>query len=223
LFEIGKTFGGWGPDADLPIEIEEVAWILVGSMTAHWSAPDRSADVFDAKGILHVLLDEIGVVGWEAVPDAGMPFHPGRSARISVGDDMVGVIGEVRPSVAKAFDLDSAVLGELRLDSLFAAARVELEVSELATQPPVLRDISMWLPEGVAVAEVLETIRSSGGEHLETIEVLDEYRPEGEARRSVAFGLTFGAADRTLRAEDADAAREAAAAACRERHGAEVR
>ncbi|MGH2759356.1 MAG: hypothetical protein ACRDKJ_07290, partial [Actinomycetota bacterium] len=52
---------------------------------------------------------------------------------------------------------------------------------------------------------------------------LDEYRPEPGGRRSVAFALTFRAADRTLTAGDADAAREAIAAAVRTRHDAEIR
>jgi phenylalanyl-tRNA synthetase beta chain len=125
--------------------------------------------------------------------------------------------------VARAFDLEAAVLGTLDLVSLFERAPRELSVRELPTQPPVLRDISMWLPEDVTAGEVRATILASGGEHLDLVEVLDDYREEPNGRRSVAFGLTFRAPDRTLRAEEADAARMAIAEACRDRHGAEIR
>lgn len=223
LFEVGKIFTGWEPEAELPDETEHVAMILVGAMTAHWSADDRVVDAFDMKGIVRVMLGEIGIDGWNLEADGGMPFHPGRSASIVLGGERVGVFGEVRPSVARAFDLDGAVLGGLSLAPLFERAPKELRIRELPNQPPVLRHISMWLPRDVGVGDVLATIEASGGEYLELTEVIDEYREGASGRRSVAFGLIFRAADRTLRAEEADSAREAIAAACRDRHGAEVR
>jgi phenylalanyl-tRNA synthetase beta chain len=81
----------------------------------------------------------------------------------------------------------------------------------------------MWVPVDVPAADIVATIRSTGGPILEDVRLLDEYRPESEARRSLAFALTFRAPDRTLRAEEADAARTAIAEACRERCGAEIR
>ena len=192
-------------------------------MGGHWSQADRSPDAFDLKGILEVVLDEIGVKGWTLEPYPDMPFHPGRSATIVLDGTPVGRFGEVRPTVAKAFDLEAATIGGLSLEPLFERAPATLKVKPLQSQPPVLRDISMWLPEDAVVGDVLATMHAAGGEHLERVDVLDEYRPEGETRRSVAFGLTFRAADRTLRAEEADAARQAIADACRSAHGAEIR
>lgn len=223
LFEVGKIFRGWPESSDLPDETEHVGMILVGSMSGHWSQEDRAPDAFDVKGILEVVLDEIGVKGWTLEPHPDMPFHPGRSATIVLDGQPVGRFGEVRPTVARAFDLEGAAIGGLSLGPLFSRAPTALKVNPLPSQPPVLRDISMWLPADVSVAELLATMHAAGGEHLEHIEVLDEYRPDGETRRSVAFGLTFRAPDRTLRAEEADAAREVLADACRARHGAEVR
>jgi phenylalanyl-tRNA synthetase beta chain len=66
-------------------------------------------------------------------------------------------------------------------------------------------------------------MRQVAGDLLESVDVLDEYEPVGESRRSVAFRLTFRAPDRTLRSEEADEARTAIAEAVAGRHGAEVR
>ncbi len=218
LFEVGKIFRGWGEE--LPNETEHVAFVLSGSMSSHWSLDDRSADVYDVKGILEVALAELGIDGWELETGLGMPFHPGRSANILLDGRPVGRFGELRPSVARAFDLEAAVVAGLSLEPLFERALRSLKVSELPSQPPALRDISMWLPDAVLASDVLETIRSAGGELLERVDVIDEYKAN---RRSVAFALTFRAPDRTLTAAEADAAREAIATACRERHGAEIR
>jgi phenylalanyl-tRNA synthetase beta chain len=227
LFDIGKIFRGWADDAELPNETEHVSLVAVGSLSSHWSAEDRPADAFDIKGIIELVLSELGVSGWRLEADPGLPFHPGRSANIFVDDVNVGQFGEIRPSVARAFDLEAAVIGGLWMEPLFERAPKTLSVAELPTQPPALRDISMWLPDGVAVGDVLATINDAGGELLERVDVLDEYLPEtwpeAEARRSVAFGLTFRAPDRTLQAGEVDAAREHIAAACTERHGAQVR
>jgi phenylalanyl-tRNA synthetase beta chain len=223
LFEVGKIFRGWEDEADLPNETEHVGVVVVGGMGSHWSLEDRTADAFDVKGILELALAELGITGWTLESGLGMPFHPGRSANIMLDGSPVGRFGELRPSVARAFDLEAAVVGGLSLELLFERAPTELKVAPLPTQPPALRDISMWLPEGVLVAGVIETIRSAGGELLERVEVLDEYRPEPTGRRSVAFSLTFRAADRTLTAAEADATREAIASEVVERHGAEIR
>jgi phenylalanyl-tRNA synthetase beta chain len=154
-----------------------------------------------------------------------MPFHPGHSANILLDGKAVGRFGQVRPSVARSFDLEAAVVGGLSLEPLFERAAKSLKLEELPTQPPVLRDMSMTLPDNAGAEDVMQTMRSAGGELLESVSVLDEYRgPQvGEGRRSLAFSLTFRAPDRTLRSEEADAAREAIAKACRARHGAEIR
>ncbi len=223
LFELGKIFRAWEESADLPDETEHVGIVLVGSMSDHWSQGSRAPDAFDLKGILEVVLGELGVTGWVLEPHPDMPFHPGRSATLVLDGMPVGRFGDVRPSVARAFDLEAAIIGGLSLEPLFERAPTTLQVYPRPSQPPVLRDISMWLPSDAAVGHVMETMRESGGEHLERVDVIDEYRPDGETRRSVAFALTFRAPDRTLRAEEADAAREAIAEACRAQHRAEIR
>jgi phenylalanyl-tRNA synthetase beta chain len=223
LFEFGKIFRGWPQGSPLPDETEHVAFVLVGNVEEHWSLDARLPDAFDASGVIDLVLREIGTGGYELSTDGIAPlFHPGRSSNVMADGEMVGRFGELRPSVAHAFGLESpVVVGGLSLAPLFARVRTDLAVQPLPTQPPVLRHISMWLPEGVAVGDVIGTIEAAGGEHLERVDVLDRYEAQG--RRSVAFGLTFRAPDRTLRAEEADGAREAIVAAVVSRHGAEIR
>ncbi|RAG71623.1 hypothetical protein DN536_34605, partial [Burkholderia multivorans] len=69
------------------------------------------------------------------------------------------------------------------------------------------------------------TLVEGAGADLEGIEIFDLYTgdqlPEG--KKSLAFRLTFRAPDRTLKADEASAMREAATALATERHGAVVR
>jgi phenylalanyl-tRNA synthetase beta chain len=59
----------------------------------------------------------------------------------------------------------------------------------------------------MTAAAVGESLRRHGGELLEAVTIFDEYRGAGlpSGRRSVAFRLTFRAAERTLRDAEVDA------------------
>ena len=227
LFEFGKVFTGWPDDAPLPDESEHFAVICAGDAGGdEWYAAKRSFDTFDVKGIAEVLFDAIGVEGWTIEPDAGMPFHPGRSARIFVGGAYAGRFGEVRPTVSRAFGIDTPVVcAGFVLDVLVEHAPTQLAVHPLPTQPPVVRDIALAIAEDAAAADLIGTIEGAAGSTLERVTLVDEYRGEqvGQGRRSLAFRLWFRAPDRTLTAGEADEARSAIVAALRDAHGAEIR
>lgn len=86
-------------------------------------------------------------------------------------------------------------------------ARPPVRVEQIPTTPAVSRDLSLVVPDGVAAASAERVIRQSGGELLEAVRVIAEFRGAalGEGRRSVTFRLTFRAPDRTLRDADVDA------------------
>lgn len=226
MFEIGAVFTGWADGADLPHEHISLGSLIAGEAgAASWHMPVRSIDALDAKGAIEALLAELGVGAWSIEPDAGMPFHPGRSARVLIGGDAAGVFGELRPSVARAFDLEGAVAAfELALPVLIGAAATTLRIEPPSRFPPVLRDLTLAVDEDVEAGAVADAIRGAAGEHVESVALLDVYRGEqvGSGRKSLSFRLTFRAPDRTLRAEEADAARAAAADAARAL-GADVR
>jgi len=66
---------------------------------------------------------------------------------------------------------------------------------------------------------------AGGGVFLESIRLFDVYTGEqaGEGRKSLAYKLRFRAPDRTLTAEEASAARDAAVAEAQRRTGAVLR
>ena len=67
---------------------------------------------------------------------------------------------------------------------------------------------------------------SGAGELLESIRLFDVYENEdqlGDGKKSLAYALRFRAADRTLTADEASAARDTAVALAGERVGAVLR
>ena len=95
----------------------------------------------------------------------------------------------------------------------------------LSTYPVSRQDVALIVDVELPTQTLAATLREGAGEELELLETFDLYTgdqlPEG--KKSLAFRLTFRAADRTLKADDASAMREAATQLAAERHGAEVR
>ena len=74
----------------------------------------------------------------------------------------------------------------------------------------------------VAAADVADALRAGAGDLLESLRLFDVYAMP-DVRRSLAFRLMFRAPDRTLTAEEANEARDAAVAAAAARTGAVLR
>ncbi len=66
--------------------------------------------------------------------------------------------------------------------------------------PFIVRDVALWVPDGVAVAEVASVIRASAGSLVVRCEQFDTFSKDG--RTSYAFRLVFQADDRTLTDEE---------------------
>ena len=157
-----------------------------------------------------------------AVEPAGEPFlHPGRAARVLVGGEPAGWLGELHPGVSGAWDIDRAAGFELDLAVLQRAARLSPHYRDLTSFPSVHQDRAWWFPAGVPAAEVLAVVREAGGALLERAEVFDVY--PGEERTSLALRLEFRAPDRTLTDEEVAQRRAKIDAAVAERLGGEPR
>jgi len=146
------------------------------------------------------------------------PFHPGRCVAVSVGDGgpVVGYAGELHPTVCSALSLPArTVAGELDVDVLVAATGDPVQVRGLSTFPVAHTDIALVVDEAVPAADVEAALRRGAGDRLESVTLFDVYRGDqvGAARKSLAYRLTFRAADRTLVTDEVSALRDAAAAA----------
>jgi phenylalanyl-tRNA synthetase beta chain len=86
-------------------------------------------------------------------------------------------------------------------------------------------DVALVVDAAVPAAEVEAALRDGAGDLLESLRLFDVYTgPQvGSGRKSLAFALRLRAPDRTLTAEEAAAARDAAVASAEARVGASLR
>jgi phenylalanyl-tRNA synthetase beta chain len=154
------------------------------------------------------------------------PWHPGRCAELVLGTSVVGWAGELHPRVVAALDLPARTCAaEVDLDALIGAAGAPVPAPTVSTYPVATQDVALVLDDTVPSAEVESALRAGAGELLESLRLFDVYTDTalGEGKRSLAYNLRFRAADRTLTAEEAGAARNAAVAEASRRTGATLR
>lgn len=164
-------------------------------------------DFFDMKGVVEEFLESIGMQK-KAVydPKAGRNYlHPGRQADIFYEETPVGFLGEVHPEVCDNYDLKTrAYVAVLDMPAILPFATFDRKYEGIAKYPAVLRDISMVVPKEVMAGQIEGMIAQRGGKILEEYRLFDIY--EGDQIRkgfkSMAYSITFRAADRTL--EEAD-------------------
>ena len=93
----------------LPDEQMHLAALMTGRVRpASWSdASPSTADFFAAKGVLETLLNALRVP-FEVNRGEDPFLHPGRAARVLVGGEDAGWLGEVHPGVASEWDLSAS-------------------------------------------------------------------------------------------------------------------
>ena len=156
------------------------------------------------------------------------PFHPGRCAELLLDGQRVGLAGELHPRVVAALGLPArTVAGEVDLDVLVeaAAAAGPVRAPVVSHYPPASVDVALVVDAAVPAADVEAALRHGAGPLLEDARLFDVYAgPQvGEGRRSLAYGLRFRAADRTLTDVEVLGARDAAVVEAGRRTGAELR
>ncbi|NMA65680.1 MAG: hypothetical protein GX957_05485 [Clostridiaceae bacterium] len=120
-----------------------------------------------------------------------------------------GILGEIHPEVASKNECPKRTyVAMLDAGILIEASSVKKQYKQLPKFPAVTRDLAVVVDDNIYVADLISTIQQKGGENLEDVNLFDIYKgaqvPEG--KKSVAFSLSFRAADRTLKDEDVNVA-----------------
>ncbi|ONK15638.1 phenylalanine--tRNA ligase subunit beta [Streptomyces sp. MP131-18] len=217
-------------DAALPRQPRRVAAVLAGARErAGWWGAGRPADWADAIEAARTVAREAGVE-LSVENDQHAPWHPGRCAalyaEVAGEKTLVGHAGELHPRVIKALGLPArACAMEADLDLIAEAASGVPTAPPVSSFPPATQDVALVVDASVPAADVEAALRAGAGDLLESLRLFDVFTGEqlGAGRKSLAYALKFRAADRTLTAEEATAARESAVAAAVERTGAAQR
>ncbi len=211
FFEIGPVFLVSEELGGLPDERARLALVMAGSRnTAGWQPADSTAmDFYDLKGVLHGLLEGLRLSAVRYEPGEHPSFHPGKCARLMVGDKQVGTFGELHPKVKESYDFPSTfkapvLAADFDLDLLLELVPPLYQTRDVPVFPPVLEDLAFILEDSVPAEQAEALIRQTGGKLLNDVSLFDVFRSEaiGAGKKSLAYKLTYIAPDRTLEAAE---------------------
>ena len=211
LWEIGHVYPR-GSGA-LPDESEQLGIVVAGAdvsvAVAQWNA------VCDAMGI--------GANLEQSRVPAGL--HPTRSASLTRGKKVVGVLGEVDPVVLDSLGIEGRVsILEVDLTVILNEEPKPAQARDINRHPSSDIDLAFVVPETVQALVLQRALRQAAAKRLVSIEMFDVYRGPGvpAGSRSLAFRLRLQEPSGTL-TDAAIAEVQKACAAAGEKLGAELR
>jgi phenylalanyl-tRNA synthetase beta chain len=221
IFELGTVFSG---TTDKVEERPSVAFGAAGSAPEQAALhPPRAIDFHDVKGVVEQILArfQASTVYFDRFPaEAGLTpnwLHPYRSARVAVEGVTVGWFGQLHPREAAARKLKEPVLvGEIYLDRLYKLPLRQPIAKEISRFQPVRRDFSLILDESISWDQIDKALAGLRIPELVEWRVREVFRVGrlvagqgtsqganmGAREYSLLLGVTFQAADRTLREEE---------------------
>jgi len=192
VFEIGKIF------ENIEGEISESNQLVVAMML-------HSDPLFELKGIVDLLLKGFGINNYfiEACQEnfEGSVFNKKTLARIKVGENIIGHIGNVSDKVLAEFKINkpSAIMN-IDAKKLLDLAQGENKYKPISKYPTILRDLAILIKRANNFSEVTRAIENSGAKFIQDIDLFDVYEgknlPRGE--KSLALHIVYQSDDHTL-------------------------
>jgi phenylalanyl-tRNA synthetase beta chain len=213
LFEIGTVFSG---DAHRVEERPALALGAAGAVSSGPHLPAHAIGFYDLKGALEELLARFAVPSlyFDAFPpDADLTpswLDPARSACAIAGGEVIAWFGQLHRQQAQQRKLRQAVFaGEIYLDRLYRLPLRQPICGELSRFQPVERDFSFIFPAAVRwreIADALDRLRLAELVRYAPREILHQGKDRGTGvpagHFSILIGITFQAAERTLRDQE---------------------
>lgn len=181
-----------------------------------WGQASRTVDFFDVKADLEALFAPAALRFAKIEHPA---LHPGRSAQVLLGDQVVGFIGELHPRLQQKYELPLApVLFEV--DGLALQQRQVPAYVEISKFPAVVRDLAVVVKQAVYAQDLLDVFAAEQQQNpacriLQAIVLFDEYHGKGleNDEKSLAFRFTLQDTENTLQEDTVEAAMSALIAA----------
>jgi phenylalanyl-tRNA synthetase beta chain len=180
IFESGRVFMHDPAQQAGPLEVAgvrqpmRVAGLAYGhAVPVQWGERERAVDFYDLKGDIENLLAPLVP---RFVPGEHPALHPGRCARVEVGGQFIGVMGELHPKWRQAYELPHApVLFELDAEAL--QVRPIPAFAPLPRQQSVWRDLALVVQDSVTYEALVEAVQGAEEGLVRSVRLFDVFKP----------------------------------------------
>ncbi|MFQ5650164.1 MAG: phenylalanine--tRNA ligase subunit beta [bacterium] len=204
FFEIGSAFTSAGKEAR---EHTHLTGVLTGKLAADtWKFKAAEVDFYYLKGTVEHFLRRNKIANWTFQPGVTL-FACQDSLAVVAADVELGHLGEIRPEILTAFEIEQRVFFfHFDFERLFNAVSWHTTFEPIPKFPPINRDLAIVIDDGIESGSIIRAVKAAGGNLLKNVRVFDVFRGEqiGRGRKSLALSLTFCSLERTLREQDVD-------------------
>jgi phenylalanyl-tRNA synthetase beta chain len=184
IFEIANIFSG---QANAVAEKPLLGIALCGAQgffTKQGLIKDEIS-LLHLKGILEVLFSRLGIKNFDFTRQQDNKIN------IMINQKQAGFMLDLNPQEQAAFDIKNrqVVLAQVDLDKLFGGINLGKKFSDVPKYPPITRDISFVINEGISVQELLVAIEAKGLPLLKQAKIADYY--QGKQIPAGSKGLTI--------------------------------
>lgn len=192
LFEVGACFAK--SDGQY-VQTQRLSGIAYGAcQPEQWGSATKAVDFYDVKADIEALFAPL-TLGFAAAMHPAL--HPGRSAQIFAGENLVGWLGELHPKWQRDMT-QAAVWFEVELQALMQS-RVP-RMSEISKFLPVRRDLAVLVDESVSAQTLTDAMLAAKADYVQEVVLFDVYRGPGveTGKKSLAFRVSLQDTQKTL-------------------------
>jgi len=200
FFEVAKVYRAEG---DLAKEELHACIAIAGRHDRSvWESKPAAFDFYKLKGYVELFLEYLGMKKKYYIERSkNKAFHPGRSADIKVGKDVVGTFGQIHPDVQEALEIkkETPYVAEFNLVKIGKYRNTRITYEPLVKYPEATRDLAIVVDKGTVIGDMLADIKKASA-LIEKVDIFDIYRGENIApdKMSVAISFVFRNKDDTL-------------------------
>ena len=191
IFELSTTYSK-------DIELQNLAIACCGEYNGlPFKQISYKADYYLVKGFVETIFKNLGIEESrykliQAKQD-DKNYHPGRTAYIMIGKEIVGVVGNIHPLMEKKYDVKDVYVVELNLTTLLNMKTSKIKFTEIPMYPSVSRDIALVMDQDIPTYDVCRKIIQASKQLVKETKIFDVYVGEHieTGKKSVAINLIF--------------------------------
>lgn len=180
---------------------QELCVCLNGSKNIRGLLEKKPYDFYDIHGVMEAIFNMLGIDKnryKEVRLEDSKYYHPGRTTKIMMEKDIIGVCGQVHPTLSK--DIGDTYILNLNLTKLFDVRVSSTKMSPVSIYPSVTRDLAFVVNKNVLAGDMIRTMKKNGKSIVKDIQIFDVYQGEFLAKdtKSIAFTITYQDDNKTL-------------------------
>ena len=203
LFEVGPNFQGINED-DQEMVATGIQYGLFNPTSL--KNEQRNADVYDIKSDVFYILEQLNIP-IESLQHEVLQnkiFHPGKSAQLRLGKNIIANFGEINPTILRRFAIKLKVFGfEIFLDLLdqFQGKKSSTKKAyDNNSLQLVERDFAFLFPKNIKGIDIINKIKKIDKKIIKSAHIFDIFEGDKlpENKKSIAIKVTFQPQEKTF-------------------------